>query len=716
MVRSFRLVVTLTVSYLVVFLVPVVSMLLYYYPLTNRTMTQKETNWNQYSVDLVRQGLDGVWKSLYDLPGDLVANQDLYLSAAGSDWDRWRTTREFHKLVRSDRYVYNTFLYLQRDGFLYSADGSAGPAAGWLQAETGYFYPRWPREEILADLAHPRGILVRPAEDMVVPERNPQRMVTFLFPVPPNSNHPVGTAVVLVKEEALLDLIRPISERSSSDVWIADQDGRLIAGVSRGSRPLEAAPQEVTVSARSQVNSWTVNARLPQESLLAEVRQVQFTTVLVSFALFVVGGLVIVWAVWYHQKPVKLLAQFARASVPAEPGRNEWETIQGSLTTLKHATVHARQNLLGRLVAGDFPGLEDFHALSRPFGLTLDHPWLTTAVLTGLGDTLPEPLRGEYHQAEDRGDLWVLDDHSGQDRILVFCHRDPEFPRVVLGNFLERWFDLPGLTVAGLGTSVTQPWELRGSLAEARRVADALYFDQGARWAGPERPSASGSTLPAQTIQALEAAVRTDDVETVKRTSHALRAVIEASDLGPATTRALAHSVVGILRAGRTHHGLGSGDPGWRWGRVTRTELSTLVETETQALCQAMTTLRGDRVEAERRRLLAYLDALESDAQGLVSLREAAEAFGMSESGFSRHFKKLIGCSFKDFVDQKRIEVSKRLLVETEEPVEAIGQRLGFALSNSSSFIRSFKRRVGVTPGQYRLKHEGTRVPQEKRP
>ena len=82
------------------------------------------------------------------------------------------------------------------------------------------------------------------------------------------------------------------------------------------------------------------------------------------------------------------------------------------------------------------------------------------------------------------------------------------------------------------------------------------------------------------------------------------------------------------------------------------------------------------------------------------SLQLIADHFDMSVSGFSYHFKKTMGQNFKEYIDQLRIQKSIALLRRSDETLEPISQQTGY--SNTSSFIRSFKKNVGITPGQYR--------------
>jgi len=87
------------------------------------------------------------------------------------------------------------------------------------------------------------------------------------------------------------------------------------------------------------------------------------------------------------------------------------------------------------------------------------------------------------------------------------------------------------------------------------------------------------------------------------------------------------------------------------------------------------------------------------------SLQLMADYFSMSASNFSHYFKKTVGQNFKETLDRLRIRQAARLLRESEETLEAIAAQCGY--TNLSSFIRSFKKILGTTPGQYRQTHKG---------
>ncbi|GJM71915.1 hypothetical protein HMSSN036_41310 [Paenibacillus macerans] len=53
-----------------------------------------------------------------------------------------------------------------------------------------------------------------------------------------------------------------------------------------------------------------------------------------------------------------------------------------------------------------------------------------------------------------------------------------------------------------------------------------------------------------------------------------------------------------------------------------------------------------------------------------------------------------------DYLIDLRIERAKQMLTDSAETVQRIGEKVGYI--NTQSFIRIFKKNVGVTPGQYR--------------
>lgn len=75
---------------------------------------------------------------------------------------------------------------------------------------------------------------------------------------------------------------------------------------------------------------------------------------------------------------------------------------------------------------------------------------------------------------------------------------------------------------------------------------------------------------------------------------------------------------------------------------------------------------------------------------------------GLPERSFVRRFAKATGLTPLDYVQALRLEAAKQMLEGSTLPVEAIANEVGY--EDSSFFGRLFRRKVGLTPMQYRLR------------
>ncbi|TLM71212.1 helix-turn-helix domain-containing protein [Pseudarthrobacter sp. NamB4] len=90
---------------------------------------------------------------------------------------------------------------------------------------------------------------------------------------------------------------------------------------------------------------------------------------------------------------------------------------------------------------------------------------------------------------------------------------------------------------------------------------------------------------------------------------------------------------------------------------------------------------------------------------GTIKMSEAAALVGMTESTFSKYFKRSTGQNFSDLRRKLRLAHARRLLEQSDKPVSEICYEVGF--SNLSNFNRHFLRDVGQTPRGYRNSAQG---------
>lgn len=83
-----------------------------------------------------------------------------------------------------------------------------------------------------------------------------------------------------------------------------------------------------------------------------------------------------------------------------------------------------------------------------------------------------------------------------------------------------------------------------------------------------------------------------------------------------------------------------------------------------------------------------------------ISLELCARQLNYHPVYLSRVFKKHMGVAFSDYLNECRMNWAKQILETTDMKISQIGEKLQY--KNTSAFIRTFRKFVGMTPGQYR--------------
>ena len=99
------------------------------------------------------------------------------------------------------------------------------------------------------------------------------------------------------------------------------------------------------------------------------------------------------------------------------------------------------------------------------------------------------------------------------------------------------------------------------------------------------------------------------------------------------------------------------------------------------------------------------LDHITANATESFSMGELAQRVGMSESQFSRYFRRATGNTFTDFVNRLRIARACQLLMETDRYISNVCYDCGF--NNVANFNRRFLEIKGMTPKEFRRQGEG---------
>jgi two-component system response regulator YesN len=111
--------------------------------------------------------------------------------------------------------------------------------------------------------------------------------------------------------------------------------------------------------------------------------------------------------------------------------------------------------------------------------------------------------------------------------------------------------------------------------------------------------------------------------------------------------------------------------------------------------------LRQQMVDQELRHIRGIVEYVSEHFSRIdLSLTLVSEQFNMSPTYISRVFKKETGYSFMDYINLLRLEKAKRLLLVSDAKIYEVALEAGFQTTHY--FIRLFKTKFGVTPGDFR--------------
>ncbi len=112
--------------------------------------------------------------------------------------------------------------------------------------------------------------------------------------------------------------------------------------------------------------------------------------------------------------------------------------------------------------------------------------------------------------------------------------------------------------------------------------------------------------------------------------------------------------------------------------------------------------LLADQDRVERIRLKPVLDFVEDKLNDRIAVEDASRLANMSYYYFVKFFKKIMGLSFTEYVNFRKIKRAEQLLLTRDMSVSEVGDQIGMA--NMAHFYKMFKRFNGCSPKEFQRK------------
>lgn len=104
----------------------------------------------------------------------------------------------------------------------------------------------------------------------------------------------------------------------------------------------------------------------------------------------------------------------------------------------------------------------------------------------------------------------------------------------------------------------------------------------------------------------------------------------------------------------------------------------------------------------ELMRLQPALDYVDEHLSEKIAIEQACAVLNLSYHYFIKYFKKVMGLSFVDYVNYKRIKKAERLLLTQDISIMELGEAVG--IPNMAQFYKLFKRHNNCSPKEFKLR------------
>lgn len=641
------------------------------------------------------------------------------------------------RYTAANQFIHNVVLYLKDNPYMYSAN-TTYPVSAF--AETIYQYQNWTSDQFLFDMQHITKPVLRPAEPVASKELNSERTLTYMVPIPYNSASPYGVLIFFVEEDAVTKLLEGTLEERNGNSLILDQGGNIVAamhhdtyldspafeealqGAANGMAltTLEHRPYAIS-TLQAPNDGWTYVTLLPENDFLDKTSLVKSQFFVSVLVLLLIGSVLIFLLMRLNYRPIdQLLAFIGKQWGGAARSVHEAHGIIGRLaadheqlqTKFQSSRSAARNQLLLSLLRGRIFDADRFHrdglevgvAFTKPFYFVVLIDWRTPFPMDLITEQDTPWLEAMFRDAFESYHVDTMDEGKGTFICAISEEGKGERHRLLL-DLHERLTDSSGHQVTmGVGGLYDDISQVGKSYIEASTALDYKLIrghNTLITYRDIKAENISSNWYPKEEMELLLPYMQQGDAAKVEQILENLQSYMQQNPIPLHIARCICYDVVGCMI--KTHFGWSSTHPEEPYPDVfslakfdTMQDLISLV----RRICTFVQQTKKPAPELPGE-WIAHIE--EHYAEHEFSVQRMAEHFSVSRSYLNAAFKKRTGQTIMGFLDYYRLEKAKELLVYSDLPLKDVVQQIGYY--DVSSFIRKFKLRFRVTPGEYRKLH-----------
>jgi two-component system response regulator YesN len=687
-------------SYLIIFFVPFIVMILFIYHQTDET-------WNneieQANMNKLLQASEQTYNRIKEM--NQIAVRITYDSAltpymvshpysSGGAIEKLGIYKSTTAVIDEILLFYQDSQNMYSDRGYYSVDTLLKRVLGANDTQ---------KERFLNLIRGLKTTTVLPADYFGSADNKRSGTMLFLCPIPPHETYKHGTVIYFVQDYVFQKMIQSTLGDFEGHVYIINDNNEMITSQSNGGelqfKDLESVDLSATgvsqatvhhtkyslITVRSAETGWTFVMAIPTAQFFKKVFQLPMLLLFITVWLVLAGlTLALVFAVRQY-RPVNRMQERMSLQKP-----------------------YVRDQCLLKLLGGSWEDPDDIREVCAMSGIVFPYPYFYV-IYVSFDDMLSNDakvrstlLKKGWNLQNTIGfGLELIHDHAVA--VLINCLTEDVSSIEDAVRYLgQQKADSDQGATMGVGGIYDDITRVHNSYIEASasteyrfasRTDTVVYFKP----AG-DRIETSGwyqTDIHLKLTQSLRKGNKQAAVETLGTMLHQLKTFRVPIDL----LRCYCFDVINIVFRAAASVEYSKVELEEKIVNFTSIEdLEALLYQFNEGICRQAT----QNKEVERlllsEQIVLYMQ--EHFREFNCSLEGTAAHFKMSESYLSRFIKEKTEITFMQYLWELRLNAVKRELETTDKPIRTIVLEVGYI--DTPNFIRKFKKTVGLTPGEYR--------------
>ena len=212
------------ISYLLILILPLLIVGIVVYSYFENLLQEQAMSNHRNMIEQVKIIMDDKLLEMTDIALKTSSNTELLPNALKNFYDVYRSKNSL-AFQEGNLFIDDYMLYIRDGNYIYTSKST------YTLSIFFRIYNFYDKDSLLEKIQHIKEPTILYPEEHNSYGSNSEKLITFMKPIPLNSNNPYGTAMFIVKEESIRTLYREIIKYRDSNVFIIDENGHIISSM-----------------------------------------------------------------------------------------------------------------------------------------------------------------------------------------------------------------------------------------------------------------------------------------------------------------------------------------------------------------------------------------------------------------------------------------------------------------------------------------------------